>query len=316
MFKTSNVRTDPDGIFLRGEALALGYSDRDLARAVKARVLHRIRHGAYVAMEKWSGLTALQRHSLTAQAVLRQARTDVVLSHTTAAIHHGAPVWGLPLEEVHVTRRDGRSGRREAGIVQHRRPLLPGDVFTGRPPVTSPTRTALDLTTIADVEHCLPVFDHLLHAELTSKPDLRAGACHMKATPGSLATDLIITLADGRRESVGESRTFFLMWGSGTPAAEPQVQVYDDRGHLVGIVDFAWPELRVFLEFDGKEKYLKYRREGESVIDAVLREKKREERICRFTGWRCIRITWADLYRPLETIAYIQTVLAGGPVHP
>jgi hypothetical protein len=77
----------------------------------------------------------------------------------------------------------------------------------------------------------------------------------------------------------------------------------------------AWPELKVFLEFDGKEKYLKFRREGESVVDAVLREKKREERICRLTGWRCIRITWADLYRPAETIADIRSVLAGGPVH-
>ena len=37
--------------------------------------------------------------------------------------------------------------------------------------------------------------------------------------------------------------------------------------------------------------------------------------ICRLTGWRCIRIVWADLYRPEETIAYIRGVLAGGPVH-
>ena len=46
-------------------------------------------------------------------------------------------------------------------------------------------------------------------------------------------------------------------------------------------MDFAWPEFGVFLEFDGKEKYTKYLKEGESVVDAVLREKKREELICR-----------------------------------
>ena len=315
MFQLPNVRTDPDGIFLRWEALAVGYSDRDLARAVKGRVLHRVRHGAYVAMETWRELTELERHSLTALAVLRQARTDVVLSHTTAAVHHGAPVWDLPLQEVHVTRRDGRTGRREAGISQHRRLLRPDDVQAGHPPVTGPTRTALDLTTIADVEHCLPVFDYLLHAKLTTKSQLRAEACFLEQTPGSLATDLTISLADGRRASVGESRTSHLLWGSGLPMPEPQVHVYDERGDLVGIVDFAWPELKVFLEFDGKEKYLKFRREGESVVDAVLREKKREERICRLTGWRCIRITWADLYRPAETIAYLRSVLAGGPAH-
>ena len=39
----------------------------------------------------------------------------------------------------------------------------------------------------------------------------------------------------------------------------------------------AWPDYGVFLEFDGKEKYLRYRRPGESVIDTVLREKRREK---------------------------------------
>jgi very-short-patch-repair endonuclease len=79
---------------------------------------------------------------------------------------------------------------------------------------------------------------------------------------------------------------------------------------LVGRVDFAWPELKVFVEFDGKEKYLKYRKEGESVIDAVRREKRREEDICRATGWRCIRLTWADLYHPERTCARIRAMFA------
>ncbi|KQW47543.1 hypothetical protein ASC77_13915 [Nocardioides sp. Root1257] len=67
----------------------------------------------------------------------------------------------------------------------------------------------------------------------------------------------------------------------------------------------------MFLEFDGKEKYLRHRRPGESVVDAVLREKRREERICGITGWRCIRITWADLFEPERTAARIRATLAG-----
>ena len=30
----------------------------------------------------------------------------------------------------------------------------------------------------------------------------------------------------------------------------------------------------------------------------MLREKRREERVAELTGWRCIRITWADLAYP------------------
>ncbi len=36
-------------------------------------------------------------------------------------------------------------------------------------------------------------------------------------------------------------------------------------------------------------------RDGERASDVVLREKAREAMICRLTGWRCIRVTWAEL---------------------
>ncbi len=106
-----------------------------------------------------------------------------------------------------------------------------------------------------------------------------------------------------------------MFWRGGLPKPVSQYEVVDEHGRTVARLDFAWPELGVFLEFDGKEKYTKYLKEGESVVDAVLREKKREELICGLTGWRCIRLTWADLYRPRETVNYIRSVLAGGPVH-
>ena len=38
-----------------------------------------------------------------------------------------------------------------------------------------------------------------------------------------------------------------------------QYEIRDSAGQLLARLDFAWPELGVFLEFDGKEKYLKHR---------------------------------------------------------
>jgi very-short-patch-repair endonuclease len=87
----------------------------------------------------------------------------------------------------------------------------------------------------------------------------------------------------------------------------------DAFGRLVARLDFAWPELKVWLEFDGREKYVKFLNEGESVVDVVLREKKRESDIAELTGWRCIRITWADLERPTATVARIIAMLRVAP---
>ncbi len=316
MYDELHAICDKHGIFLRGHAIALGFKDQDLARAVRVGVVHRVRHGSYVFCDRWDPLSTNEKHAVRAMAVLRTARTDVVCSHTTAVVLHQAPTWELPLDDVHVTRRDRRSGRRETGLAQHRGLLLPTDIVDlSGTSVTSACRTALDLTTMADVEHCLPVFDHFLHTGATTKAELRRGAQVMTLWGGTLHTDLAITLANERCESVGESRSSHMFWRHGVPKPLTNHEVYDAHGQLLYRVDFAWPELGVFLEFDGKEKYLKHRKQGESVVDAVLREKKREERICRLTGWRCIRIVWADLYRPEQTAAYIKSVLAGGPVH-
>jgi len=307
---------DPHGIFLRREALSIGIDDRGLARAVRAKVIHRVRHGTYVLGEQWAPLDEVGRHLIRAKGVLRTANSELALSHTTALALLGAPTWDLPLDEVHVTRLDGRAGRREAGVAQHSGELLPGDIAETEGVLhTSPTRSALDLTMITDVEHAVPVLDHLLHVEAVQHRDLFRGANSRDVWPYTLSTEVAVRLADGRAESVGESRTRHMLWRGGLPTPHPQYKVLDEYGRIVARVDFAWPELGVFLEFDGKEKYTKYLKEGENVVDAVLREKKREELICRLTGWRCIRLTWADLYRPRETVSYIRSVLAGGPVH-
>jgi hypothetical protein len=66
----------------------------------------------------------------------------------------------------------------------------------------------------------------------------------------------------------------------------------------------------VFLEFDGRAKYSAYLKPGEDPTDRMLAQQRREEAICRATGWVCIRITWADLERPEATARRIRDLLA------
>lgn len=308
--------TSDHGLVMRSEVLAYGGDDRHLRQATRAGVLVRVRPGTYAWRDRWEGLDPVRQHVLLARGVLRKSQADSVLSHVTAVTVHGGPTWGLRLDEVHLTRPDRRGGRREAGVVHHRGALREADltVVAGLP-VTSAARTALDLTTLVDLEHALPVMDDFLHRGLTTTAAMAECRRDMDSWPGTLSSDLALRLADGRRESVGESRTAYQLYLGGLPRPVPQHEVRDGTGLLVARVDFAWPALGVFLEFDGKVKYLEHRRPGESVVDAVLREKRREEQVCRLTGWRCVRLVWSDLRDPAAVASYVGSVLAGGPVH-
>lgn len=299
----------PHLVFLTSEARAAGYGKREIAALLRAGVWSRVRHGAYTDGPTWRSASEVERHGLRARAVLKQARTDVLLSHASAAVLLGCPTYGLDLANVHVTRLDRHAGRREAGVRQHRGLLLAEDQasYNGLP-VTSATKTALDVTTLADTESALCVVNHLLHTGATTLPDLGQRYQRMAHDPHTLRTDLVLRLADPRLESVGESRTFFLCWWHGLPCPEPQYVVRDGDGQIIARLDFAWPELKAWAEFDGRVKYVG---DAQDASDAVFREKRREDRVRELTGWRCLRLTWADLHDPARTAARIEAFLFG-----
>ena len=303
-----------DNLMLTRDLLAVGYDDKAITRLVRAGTFHRLRQGAYTSRMHWEQLDQRGRRRLMALAVGRAAKAPFVFAGPTAADEYDdVPVWDLG-DAVHLARFDRRAERREAGRVVHRGLLLAEDVTVrnGRP-VTSGTKTALDVMTITDTEHALVVVDGLLCTGETTIPLIERRLKAMAHYPHSLNFPMVLQHADGRHESAGETRSAWMMHGLGIPSPVPQFEITDGRGRVVARVDFAWPELGVFMEFDGKEKYLRHRRPGESVVDAVLREKAREELVCGLTGWRCIRTVWADLYRPERTGGRIMATLGGRP---
>ena len=290
-------------ISLRYELIARGWTDRGIAAQVKSGSWARVRRGAYVDGSVWRSLDEAGRHELRVRAVQKQGKTELVASHCSGLLFFDVPTWNLELTEVDVTRLDGKAGRREAGVRQHRGLILPGDVVCRHGvQAMHPTRLCLEVTTVAGIEESLVVANDLLHRKLTTAERLQERyARGMTFWEGTRATDVVLRLADARIESVGETRTFYLCWTQHLPMPIPNYEIRDRSGRVVARVDFAWPELGLFLEFDGRSKYLKHRREGESITDAVLREKRREEMICELTGWRCLRLVWSDLERPAHT---------------
>ncbi|QSR26729.1 hypothetical protein CFH99_13940 [Nocardioides aromaticivorans] len=240
-----------------------------------------------------------QRYAVRCRAAYQQSCTDVVLSHSSALPFHDAPLWGLDLADVHLTRVDRFSGRREAGICRHRGELAEGDVVDVHGVlVTSPVRAILEVSTLASTESAIAVANHFLNRGDFTPVELRERYEQSMANwPGSVATDLLIRLADPRVESVGESRTMYFLYRHHFPKPVPQYEVRH-AGRLVARLDFALPELGIWIEFDGRVKYERHLRPGESPADAVVREKAREQHVAELTGWRCFRIAWSDLADP------------------
>jgi hypothetical protein len=303
---------DLDGaVWLRRDALADGYTDKQIRKLVGSGEWHRVRRGAYCSGALWSELSAADRHRILCRAVLRTAHPSTVLTHVSAAVERGVPVWGVSLAEVHTTRTDGKCGRREAGIVHHRG-VLPDEhieILNGVP-ATIAARTVVEVCTIADVEAGLVTTHGMLSAGHTTLAEIGALAHDTRFWPSSLSTRIVVDLAHPKIESALESRIWHFLWSEHLPCPDPQVEVRDENGELVARVDFVWREAGVFLEADGREKYLRHRRPGESLDDYLMREKRREELVCLLTGWVCIRVTWQDLGNRRVLARRIRAVLA------
>jgi hypothetical protein len=297
----------PDRVFLRREALAFGYRDRDLNAARRDGVLTRVRHGAFTAKAVWDASDDLERHRLRSAAVLRSHGPVVALSHTSAAVEHGLRLWEPDLTRVHVTRLDGDPGRTTHDVVYHEGRWTPDDIvqFDDRL-VMGAGRCALETATLHNLEQGVVVLDSALDLGLATMSELSDLTRRMDQWPFTSRLQIVMRLVRPGAQSVGESRSRYLCWSQHLPSPELQFEVYDGAGNLVGVTDFAWPDYRLLGEFDGKVKYGRYLRPGEDPGDAVFREKGREDALREVTGWLVIRLIWADLYRPAATAARIR----------
>lgn len=306
----SSIDLRHDYVLMTHELHAAGYRDEVILRMVAGGRLHRLRHGAYTYGDHWRALNQVERRKLVALATLRCARSPAVLAGPSAADVYGAPVWDL-CTDTHLARLDQRANRRKTRKVQHRGSLLVEDVTVrDGVPLTSGTRTALDTIAITDIPHALVVVNGLLHLGETTPGLLARRAAGLAHDPHTAETPIVLDLADPRCESAGESLTVHVCWAQGLPKPIPQFEIRDRNGRVIYRVDFAWPDLGVYLEFDGRIKYDELVRPGETVADVVMREKRREQDICALTGWRCLRITWAELFQPERLATRIRAAFA------
>lgn len=137
------------------------------------------------------------------------------------------------------------------------------------------------------------IIDAALATGLVSPADLTAALQRSARWPGNPAARRAIAFADGRSQSVGESRSRVAIHSAGLPKPALQYAVPLCAGGTA-YADFAWPVLRTVGEFDGQIKYGRLLRPGQSAGDAVFAEKRREDAV-RAEDLGVVRWTWVDL---------------------
>jgi len=281
---------------LRRDAVREGWSDDELSRLTRAGELVRLRRGAYVNGTLPSDSAAT--HRLLVTATLAALRLPAVVSHQSAAVLLGMPLWDAPLDRVHVTRRPGAWNDSSQVLRCHVARLRDDEIVeVDGIAVTGPVRTALDLARSLPQEAAVVALDAGLRLGLLSDEALRSRLFDIAGAPGSRAAARAVALADGCSESVGESRSRVILHRWKLAPSSLQFEVRATDGRLIGRTDFAWEAHRLVGEFDGRIKYGRLLRPGQDAGEAVYREKLREDEI-RDEGWGVVRWTWADLHRP------------------
>jgi hypothetical protein len=177
--------------------------------------------------------------------------------------------------------------------------------------MTAPARSAVETAAFANRDAAVCVLDWTLHQALAHRAEYDTYAeSVMIDWPDTADLGYKISLCDGRAESVGETLSRLLLKDGGFEDVEPQWKVFHPSGHLAGIVDLALPQHRVMVEFDGKVKYGRLLKPGQTVQDVIMAERAREKLLMELTGYWMFRLVWAELFRPSETIRRLRRVIA------
>ena len=284
------------GIFSRADALDCGESDRSLADARRAGLIVRLRRGMYAPANLYAAFDDAGKHVLHARAVVAAQQGPVALAGPSAAALHGFALYQQDLSVVHILRLDQGSSRRVARTNHH---VVTQDLAAELTEIAgltaiSPARSVWEVACRSSLEAGVVTADSALRLDPSLATAVAILADRFAYFPGSRQGRTAMELADPRSESPGESVTRVQFFRHGIPMPQPQYRVVDRNGVLAGIADFGWEEFRHLGEFDGKVKYEKFLRPGESPSDCVVREKRREDQMR--AGLRGItRFTWASV---------------------
>ena len=189
------------GYLTTQQARALGATSYDIDTLIRAGVLERGVRGVQVLA---GHETPQARHAALARGALDNNPFSIA-SHHSALCLLGLPVYGVPLQQVHLA-EPRTSSRRRHGI--HHHVLRDGDhtVNLGKARTLEPALACLQVAALHGTAAGLVSMDAALRLGLCS-PDYLDRLCTSgRQRRGIVAARAAVKAADGRSQSPGESR--------------------------------------------------------------------------------------------------------------
>jgi very-short-patch-repair endonuclease len=274
-------------VFRGSEAVANGWLTPNQLRGPAWRPLFR---------DVYADASLAVTHRLRALAAAGLVIPGAVVSGLSAAVLWGVELAG-PADDVELTVPADAHPRRLPGLRARRVRIHPAEITTRHGVrVTSPELTAVRVASVLPGDEAVVAVDRLVVAGVVALDAARGRAA--AAGVGARAR-LACARADGLAESPQETRLRLLMRRHRIPDPEAQYVVRQD-GRFVARVDFAWPERKVAVEYDGL-----WHAEGRQFE----KDRQRLNRL-REAGWTVVFVTAADLKDPERLAARIRAAVA------
>jgi hypothetical protein len=280
---------DQGGVATSGQILA-AVSRHHFESVLKRRSLERIWQGIYCRGEPTDELR------LRGLDLSCGRRVPVCLA--TAASMYGFDTENPP--DLHVLNPPGHQLRPVDGLVVHRRDGAPL-IKVGDRLATTPAWTAIEVARGLRRPRVLATLDAALRSGTCSRAELSRVAKLHAGRRGIVAVRDLLLHADPRAESPMESEARLAMIDGALPSPELQYEIIDGNCELRR-VDFAWPEQKLAVEYDGLDWH--------GNPDAMRNDRRRQAAL-NDVSWTVMPIVFEDVrYRPRQFVARIDRHLS------
>lgn len=215
---------------------------------------------------------------------------DGFLCGLTAAWIYGVDVQDRRSLLVWMGRRTGDWRRVRTGCLVREITVVNSDLqLIDEAPITTPVRTAFDCARWLSLTEAVVVADALAHSGLVTPEAFVAYVRAHRRLRGVRQADVVAQMIEPLTESPMESRLRVLLTSAGFPRPVAQYVVLDRAGNFVARADFAYPDQRLIVEYDGSHHFSQ-RRADDRRRDAV-----------RALGWTVLVASREDYYDNPQT---------------